>query len=453
MKVPSISYNFRKPQYHQTVKDVFPIDKSMTQSPMEKLSYYKGLPKTANKLYNEKEFSVIGVEKPGTAYSRDASKEKYRKKWEKLSKRTLFNFVVDIDSNEVSLVRIKKRGVEDEVQSKVRTRMKVEGHNLSPHLQKKKGIKPRKDSIKVYYGLGSESPSKAIGVIEASEEMNSKKQLFKSILTSNVKVSLKLKKFLETGSMKTTFDLNNIKLAEIDAGSYFHLYLSLRQAVTPTFYNLNNKKINELDPDIISALNDNVPLTDYDTKIVTQYKQSIEDIKKGILTVGFWRVRRVYGCKPTCRESLTIASFEGKYYLFGGYGVDRMNDLWCLSVQDEEITSGVYNWTAIHTLGSKIPSRRYGHCMTAYGNDIYIFGGSSEFITGLKIRTILNDIWRYSIEDNRWYEVERNALGRMYAASCTFGDIWFIHGGNNGCPRNALSSSVIYSFSKCLSND
>jgi len=457
IRIPSTSHKSRKPQYHQTIKykeenTISSISKRVIKDPMGRLNYYKELPKTA--IPNKGELDTLRMEKSGTVYSRDTSKEKYRRKWEKLSKRTLFNFEVDIDSNEVSLVRIKKCEVEDEVQNKIRTRMKFEGPNLSPHLQKKRGIdnKLRRDSIKVYYGLGSESPSKTIGPIDTSEEMNTKKELFKSILTSNMKVSLKLKKFLEKGPMETTFDLNNIKLAELDAGSYFHLYLALRKAVTPTFFGIFNTEINKLDPEIIEALNNDVTVTEYDNEIIKQYKSWIENVKKGKVSVGFWKVRKVYGCKPTCRESLTIACFEGKYYLFGGYGVDRMNDLWCLSVQDEELGSSVYNWTAIHPLGSKTPIKRYGHCMTAHDNNGYIFGGSSEFITGLKVRTVLNDIWRYSIGDNRWYEIKENITGRMYAASCTFADLWFIHGGNNGCPRSALSSSIIYSFSKSLNN-
>lgn len=416
-------------------------------------NYYKDLPKTA--MCAKVGFNFPRAESPATQYRDKLSKEKYRRKWEKLSKRTLFNFEVDMDSNSVSLVRVKKPGVEDETQSKVRAKVKLEGPSLSPHLQRKKGVedRPRKNSIKVYYGLGSESPSKAVGLIEAAEEKSSKKQIFKSLLTSNMKTSLRLKEFLQKGPMETAFDLNSIKLEDIEPSSYFHLYLAIRKSVAPTFFDIPNKQINQLDPEVVEALTANPPknieLTKYDEEVVGEYKRWVEAAREGKVMTGFWKVRRVYGCRPTCRESPTVACFQGKFYFFGGYGVDRMNDLWCLSMQDEELGTGGCNWTAIHPLGSRVPAKRYGHCMAVNGNNIYAFGGSSEFIAGLKMRTVLNDIWKYSVEENRWDELEAaaaNGASRMYAASCVFGDLWFVHGGNSGCPGNPLSSAVVYSF-------
>jgi N-acetylneuraminic acid mutarotase len=102
------------------------------------------------------------------------------------------------------------------------------------------------------------------------------------------------------------------------------------------------------------------------------------------------------------------------------------------------------------TLGSQTPGKRYGHCMTVHNKEIYIFGGASEYIPALKIRITLGDMWKYSIEENMWKEIEISALRaekRMFSASCCADDMWCIHGGYNGTIQNIYSDLITYDLS------
>ena len=87
--------------------------------------------------------------------------------------------------------------------------------------------------------------------------------------------------------------------------------------------------------------------------------------------------------------------------------------------------------------------------MGGYKKYIYVFGGSPEFIPGVKIRVVLGDVWKYSIEKNQWQELHdrsKNSMNRMYAASCVLQGLWLIHGGTSGNLNDILSSSFGYRF-------
>eukprot|EP00826_Nyctotherus_ovalis_P036419 TRINITY_DN3224_c0_g2_i6.p1 TRINITY_DN3224_c0_g2~~TRINITY_DN3224_c0_g2_i6.p1 ORF type:complete len:296 (-),score=49.63 TRINITY_DN3224_c0_g2_i6:47-934(-) len=179
-------------------------------------------------------------------------------------------------------------------------------------------------------------------------------------------------------------------------------------------------------------------------RIIRHYKKHMDQVEDGSTASGFWRLRRVRGHRPTCRESAKLELVGDKFYLFGGYGVDRMNDLWCLAAENPDMEGHV--WTLVRPLGTAVPERRYGHCMASYRNGVYVFGGSSDFIAGLKTRVVLDDMWKYSIEDNQWRKIETSKYkfkSSMYAASCVFERLWFIHGGTDG-NGGTLSSSISY---------
>jgi hypothetical protein len=242
--------------------------------------------------------------------------------------------------------------------------------------------------------------------------------------------------------------MNRINLSNIDPSSYLHLYLRIKRAITPTFHNTEHEELNKIDYEVIEE--SDIELTEYDKRVLSLYRDYIGRIEKDEMLIGFWKTKKVNGYRPICRESPTIASVGTSHYVFGGYGVDRMNDLWCLETQ-EEMINGNYRWTQIHPLGTEIPTKRHGHCMECYNNELYIFGGSSEFIPGLKMRIVLDDMWKYSISGNIWQQIEAKGKvkNRMYAASCIMDKMWLIHGGTDGNPKNILSSSVVYSIDTC----
>jgi len=382
-------------------------------------------------------------------------KEKSRRKWRKLSRRTIFNFEIDMVNNTVSMVREKRPGEEDDLIEKVKTKVKDEAINLSPHVQKKKNLenRERRPSIKVYYGLGGDSPIKNLASGEPVSNHEVKTILMNNKLRDNLKVSAKVRRFLKKAPMETAFDLNRIDLTKIDPANYFALYMTMRKAISPVFYSSGNEELNKIDPEMVEALQSEsfsgAALTKYDEQIINQYRDLVVKAENEKIISGFWQNRKVYGNKPVCRESPGLASFEDKFYLFGGFGSDRMNDLWCLSGQTQGPSTAGCNWTLISPLGTKIPEKRYAHAMTSYNNEIYIFGGGGEFLTGLKMRVAMGDMWKYTIEDNQWREIDtRNTKyeKRMYAANCVIQGVWFIHGGTDGNSRNFLNTSVAYSF-------
>lgn len=379
-------------------------------------------------------------------------KEKLRRKWRKLTKRTIFNFDLDVGSNTVSLVRVKQVGVEDDFDGRVKERVKAEGQSLSSHIQKKKGVEDRAhvDSVKVYYELASVPPSKTLGLAEAAVEKNARKLILRNKLASNLKTEHKLKRMLLHKSSELKFDLNNLKIEELDAADLFRLYLAMKRAVAPAFHGTGSEELNSLDPEILEVMrhraSDELGLSDYDVEIVGEYKKHMDQVEDGSMPSGFWRLCKVRGHRPTCRESGTLELVGDKLYLFGGYGVDRMNDLWYLSAENPDVEGCV--WTLVRPLGTAVPERRYGHCMASYRSGVYVFGGSSDFIAGLKTRVVLDDMWKYSIEDNQWWKIETSRYkfkSSMYAASCVFEGLWFIHGGTDG-NGSTLSSSIAYLF-------
>jgi len=434
------SESYELPKY-ETIKD------NSTES-FEKLLEQRG----------EKSTVCVGAEldfpeKSTSSILPSINKDKQRRRWNKLTKRTIFNFDLDASNNTVSLVREKEVGVEDDFDGRIRERVKAEGRNLSPHIQKKKGIEDRIhcESIRVYYELGSESPSKTLALTEAPVEKNERKLILKSKLMNNLKTKQKLRKILAQETSELTFDLNRLKLSKLNPSSLFRLYIAMKRAITPTFYATTNEELNRLDFDVMDILKhkpkSELLLTQYDNEVLEQYKSYMEQVENGDVMAAFWKVRKVKGHRPTCRESATLECIEDKFYLFGGYGVDRMNDLWCLSAENPDVK--IYTWSLIRPLGTAIPERRYGHNMISYKNSIYVFGGSSDFIAGLKMRVVLDDMWKYSIEDNQWSKIDTSRFrfkSRMYAASCVFQGMWLIHGGTDGNTGSLLSSFVAYSL-------
>eukprot|EP00826_Nyctotherus_ovalis_P055139 TRINITY_DN7305_c0_g4_i1.p1 TRINITY_DN7305_c0_g4~~TRINITY_DN7305_c0_g4_i1.p1 ORF type:complete len:600 (-),score=99.32 TRINITY_DN7305_c0_g4_i1:631-2430(-) len=379
-------------------------------------------------------------------------KEKSRVKWKKLAKCTLFNFEID-GNNAVSLVRTRLPDAEDDVREKVKVKMRQEGRSLSSQIQKKRGIedRPRRTSIKVYYGVGEESSYRTLDSLEARVQGECKKILLKNKIKDNLRMGLKLKKLLEQGPSETVFDLNTLNISKIDPANHLYIYLAIKKAVFPTFYSTGAEELNIIDPEILEA--NKLELTDYDKDLIALYKSYMKQAGEGKVVAGFWQVRKAYGYRPICRESPSLVVVGSEIYVFGGYGVDRLNDLWRLSVEEH---GNKYSWSNVVPLSSRNPEKRYGHNMAVYNNDLYIFGGSSDFLTGLKMRIVLGDLWRYSPGRNRWTEIDtsgHNYKNRMYAASCALHGLWAIHGGIDGDHKNVLTSIIGYHFGNSYIED
>jgi len=377
-----------------------------------------------------------------------SKKERARKKWMKLCKRTIFSFEIDSKSNLISLIRKKHESLGDVVRETVKTKKHVEGISLSPCIQKKKGIEQhiQNCSIDVFYTLNKDVP-KLTCPIYNSTEIN--KQFLKYNLKDNLKLGVKIKRILRGEKLESSFDFNKMNLREISNKGYISLYWRVKKALIPTFYNTGNDELNNIDPDISHILLSNntstIPLTSYDNQILEMYKSYKKKAESNKLMTIFWQAKKTKGTKPTSRECPGIINYKGKMFIFGGYGADHMNDLWCLS-------NG--KWLLTKLSGHNYPEGRYGHCMVVYKENIYIFGGSSEFITNMKLRLVLKDFWKYSIEDNHWSQIDASSYthrARMHAGSCVLQELWFIYGGTDGNGKNYMTSTITYDVGKLLS--
>ena len=204
-------------------------------------------PKTRGEFSNMKGFAEKHEEKSADNISvSEINKEKSRRKWRRLSKRPVFNFELDMVSNSVLMTRTTKPGVEEDGEEKVKVKVKSEGLNLSPHIQKKKSMHElqRRPSIKVYYGVGAESPVKNLGSVEGSGH-DARNLVMKHKMRDNLKIGSKVKKFLKKGAIESAFDLNKIELLKIDPANYLALYFAIKKAVAPTFYSTGNEELNK----------------------------------------------------------------------------------------------------------------------------------------------------------------------------------------------------------------
>lgn len=77
---------------------------------------------------------------------------------------------------------------------------------------------------------------------------------------------------------------------------------------------------------------------------------------------------------PKPRASLSSASYNDKYYIFGGQDDDnnKLDDLW-----EYDIASGSWQQIQIRE-GDLQPLARSGHSAVCYGSKMYIFGGILE---------------------------------------------------------------------------
>ena len=108
------------------------------------------------------------------------------------------------------------------------------------------------------------------------------------------------------------------------------------------------------------------------------------------------------------------------------------NDVW-----EWKVSTG--NWTRLHPGGDPpadgsepIPPRRVGHSAVILRGDLWIFGGYD--VTGGD----MNDLWRFSRAEGRWYAVElpegatapASRSGHAAFAPTDDGDAFFVFGGN-----------------------
>jgi len=253
-----------------------------------------------------------------------------------------------------------------------------------------------------------------------------------------------IKKLIHEKLAVTCFDLNKKRIMVFTLNELVVLYKKVRTALSPSLFGIQPTELELVDSEILNMQLEN--LDQQENEVITQYKSYIQS---ETIFKGFWANKQTSSTKPICREGMAIAVQKHIIYLFGGYGNDRLSDLWRCTK-----TNTQYNWELIRPLGNSIPEGRYGHCMSTYGDYLYIHAGGSEFNSSLNERRAFNDLWRYSVNDNTWTqlnpEIGRNAIvpRRIGPASCVLGQLWMIHGGALSEPNKLCGEMTSFDLEK-----
>eukprot|EP01091_Cochliopodium_minus_P007360 TRINITY_DN17255_c0_g1_i1.p1 TRINITY_DN17255_c0_g1~~TRINITY_DN17255_c0_g1_i1.p1 ORF type:complete len:297 (-),score=50.94 TRINITY_DN17255_c0_g1_i1:20-910(-) len=153
-------------------------------------------------------------------------------------------------------------------------------------------------------------------------------------------------------------------------------------------------------------------------------KKFLDDIQKFDTVSLKWTKLNPKGENPLGRYGATLCGKDGFLYLFGGWTV--------LGRMNELFRYSIKEnrWIKLLSEGFAPPERCY-HTAIIFRDDIYIYGGSSD-------KSKQNDMLRYSIENNKWncveYKNERNyeiPLPTRNHSASIYSNSMIIFGGQN----------------------
>mmetsp|Transcript_14728 Transcript_14728/g.21839 ORF Transcript_14728/g.21839 Transcript_14728/m.21839 type:complete len:435 (+) Transcript_14728:48-1352(+) len=109
---------------------------------------------------------------------------------------------------------------------------------------------------------------------------------------------------------------------------------------------------------------------------------------------------------PPSRVAHAQAAVGNTIYIFGGrngieMGENAMNDMWMLTLHEDETTAATAKWTQINassndTPSDVLPEARSFHKMIAIGSNLYMFGGCGARSGRL------NDLWKFDTLTHKW---------------------------------------------------
>ncbi|GAB7359589.1 hypothetical protein MBLNU230_g6774t1 [Neophaeotheca triangularis] len=142
-----------------------------------------------------------------------------------------------------------------------------------------------------------------------------------------------------------------------------------------------------------------------------------------------------HGQIPPARTNHSMVAWGDKLYLFGGTdGVNWFNDVWSYSPQTN-------SWTMLECIGY-IPSAREGHAAALVGDVMYIFGGRTEEGTDL------GDLAAFRISSRRWYTFQNmgpSPSPRSGHSMTTVGkSIVVLAGEPSSAPRDVVELGMAY---------
>ncbi|EAL72937.1 hypothetical protein DDB_G0268696 [Dictyostelium discoideum AX4] len=149
------------------------------------------------------------------------------------------------------------------------------------------------------------------------------------------------------------------------------------------------------------------------------------------------------GKVPVSRTNHSSAVVGKNVYIFGGNNNDEngqyqvLDDLHCLNTE-------TLTWTKLEgnlVQGTK-PCARSGHCMTAIGNKLYLFGGGVWNHSNGWVEKF-NDIHVFDTETNTWSKpiVQGEVQTSTFAISFNVGRYLFIFGGGSK-PKHCVTNDI-----------
>ena len=167
----------------------------------------------------------------------------------------------------------------------------------------------------------------------------------------------------------------------------------------------------------------------------------------------FWEEIKFSGeSPPTCCNFPVAVAKDSMFVFSGSIGAKITNSLFQYHFKSK-------TWTRISTehilRGGCIspPTRRYGHTMAAYHNQLYVFGGAAD-------KTLPNELHCFDLDSETWSLVtpainSEVPMGRLFHASAVVNDAMYIFGGtiDNKNRSGEIFRFQMAAFPKCTLHD
>ncbi|KAL4459853.1 hypothetical protein ABPG74_003379 [Tetrahymena malaccensis] len=140
---------------------------------------------------------------------------------------------------------------------------------------------------------------------------------------------------------------------------------------------------------------------------------------------GFWLNNEQKGWKPPARETTSCTQYGDKCYLYGGLGMEVLNDLCLFNIQQNE-------WQQLPQRGEYPKDGRFGHSLDIYKKQLIMFGGEKKCAPTSKLKELVNEVRIMNLETLEW-KILRNSgdmvESRRDHVSSVVGKNLLIHGG------------------------
>ncbi|EAR90836.2 kelch motif protein (macronuclear) [Tetrahymena thermophila SB210] len=140
---------------------------------------------------------------------------------------------------------------------------------------------------------------------------------------------------------------------------------------------------------------------------------------------GFWLDNEQKGWKPPARETTSCTQYGEKCYLYGGLGMEVLNDLCLFNIQQNE-------WQPLQQRGEYPKDGRFGHSLDIYKKQLIMFGGEKKCAPTSKLKELVNEVRVMNLETLEW-KILRNSgdmiESRRDHVSSVVGKNLLIHGG------------------------